>query len=161
MKHDEMISRLADIVPPTPPAWDQYLPAVMTIAVLALLVGAWWMLRYARSRQRSLRLHTARHDARSKLAALEAEWRAGLLTDRAAAYRLATVLRLGLDLTQLTPGTHHPAVNDHATWSETVNLLQQLRYHPRPQHRLTPAIFAHAADWLSAANLTREMHPHV
>ena len=151
MTHEDMINRLADIVPPAPPEWQTW---VISIAIgLGVCAGVWSIYRYWRSRHHTHdRTTPSPADAQTKLAELAALWQTGALTDREAAYRLATVLRLGLGLSQLAPQIEHPAVTNRTSWTEALTLLQQLRYQHEAHHRLTPAIFDNAAAWLAAAH---------
>lgn len=152
------LAALADIELPAPPDWR---PLIALAAVLLIVAGA--ALLYLGNRKRTSSpvapaqaegYHTTR-EALARLAHLQQEWTAGALDARAAAYRLGTLLRLGLGLPQLHPGTP-PAGLDTNEWRETLTLLQDLRYAPAPVQRLTPDVFARAQRWLSRHETTAE-----
>ena len=152
MTHEDMVKRLADIVPPTPPEWDWWLVSTsigLSICVMLVLV---LLYSHMRSRQHPhAHITSPAAEAQAKLTELAAQWRQGNVTDREAAYRLSTALRLGLGLDQLAPHIEHPAMSNHKMWIDTLALLQQLRYQNHASKSLTPTIFNNAASWLATA----------
>jgi hypothetical protein len=128
-------------MPPAPDWW----PLVWTVAglVVAALVITWLLRRQNKTTT------NANSEALTRLAELQQAWQAGELEPRRAAYQLATLLRLGLGLSQLGPTPPQELSEQQAQWRETVTLLQQLRYQPQTQARLTQQTFGQIQDWLS------------
>ncbi len=149
MNSDDTLQRLADIIPPAPPAatpwWLWLLAALAFIAIAALVAG--WIDR--RRHRRATPADDLRGDALAALNVLRQTWEAKQIDDRDAAYRLATVLRRGLGLAQLSDD-HPPAVvNDAPLWRDTLQQLNRQRYRPRREQPLPPELFEHARRWLT------------
>jgi len=147
MNEGVALSQLADILPPPAPGASWMLlvtgSAVVIVAVLALVR----FLKNHRPRKNAL----PAREAQQRLGTLRAAWQARTISDREAAYRLATLLRLGLALPQLTPQLRPAAVDDEALWRETLNQLHALRYRDRSSSDLSPQCFDRAERWLAAA----------
>jgi hypothetical protein len=147
---NDSLAALADIELPAPPDWRPLI--ALAAAALAVVVAA--IVVYARRRRApAARLSTDRAEtgpraALLRLERLQREWSAGAIDARAAAYRLVTLLRLGLALPQLHPAAPPTGLNE-TEWRETLCLLQDLRYRPAPEHALTGEVFARAHDWLN------------
>jgi hypothetical protein len=144
------LAALADIELPAPPDWRPLI--VLAAAALAIVIAA--LVVYARRRRAPTvtpfandQEETGPRAALLRLEHLQREWSAGAIDARAAAYRLVTLLRLGLALPQLHPAAP-PAGLAEDEWRETLRLLQDLRYRPAAEHALTGAVFARAHDWL-------------
>lgn len=158
------LAALADIELPAPPDWRPLIAAALILLLCAM--GAWILHKYRRRRRDARALAPAPGDAlgpeapedsaRAALARLEAlqqEWRAGTVDARAAAYRLGTLLRLGLKLPQLHPAAP-PAGLDADAWRETLTGLQDQRYARTISRPLTPETFARARAWLDRPERT-------
>ncbi|MCC6303166.1 MAG: DUF4381 family protein [Gammaproteobacteria bacterium] len=144
MNPTDPLAALADIETPAPPDWAP----LIAIAALTLAIAAALLIFYIRTRGRPR--HAApstAHEALARIEGLQREWEAGETDARTAAYRLATLLRLGLGLPQLRPATP-PAGLDAAEWRETLTFLHGLRYAPAPVSALSPELFARARRWL-------------
>jgi len=154
----QSLAALADIELPAPPDWWP----VIGLAAALLLFAAGVLTTHLRSRTRRgtspLLLTPAlspgagegeddSREARTRLERLRQEWLAGAVDARAAAYRLGTLLRLGLGLPQLLPAAP-PAGLAPREWRETLALLHELRYAPVPARTLTEETFARARRWL-------------
>jgi hypothetical protein len=143
------LAALADIELPAPPDWW---PLITLAAALAVVIAA--LVVYTRRRRAPVAPlaidgeETGPRAALLRLERLQREWSAGAIDARAAAYRLVTLLRLGLALPQLHPATP-PAGLAEDEWRETLRLLYDLRYRPAPEHALTGEVFARARGWLS------------
>jgi hypothetical protein len=147
MNEGVALKQLADILPPPAPHNLSWLLAVATIVAIVVAVVLVWLVK----RRRSGTQTSPARDAQQRLAALRAAWQARTLSDREAAYRLATVLRLGLSLPQLAPHARPSAVDDAAAWYDTLKELQTLRYRNQSSATLSPQCFDRAALWLAAA----------
>jgi hypothetical protein len=149
----ETLAALADIELPAPPDWRP----VMLLATALLLCAAAALIIHLRSRPRRAAPSSApaagsgrqvSGEALARLDRLRREWSSGTIDARAAAYRLGTLLRLGLGLPQLHAAAP-PAGLDGKEWLETLALLQALRYAPASTQALTLEIFARAQRWLA------------
>lgn len=153
MNDAETLSRLADIELPAAPNWQ---PLVITVAVIAtltaILIAARLVWRSRRRRADDRQTATPLAMAQTRLEQTRRNWQAGEIDDREAAYRLATLLRLGLGLPQLPH--EHPAHIPVAPseWREITQLLERLRYQQSSQERLSPEMFQHLGRWLAARN---------
>jgi hypothetical protein len=160
MNEADTLAALADIELPAPPDWR---PLIALAAALLIMTGALIAYIYIKKRIKKRRRRDAAslpltpplsprektsREALARLEGLRQEWSAGAIDARAAAYRLGTMLRLGLGLPQLHPAAP-PAGLDTNEWRETLLLLQSLRYAPLPAQALTPDIFIRARHWLS------------
>jgi hypothetical protein len=146
MNEGVALSQLADILPPPAPGGWIWLPAVVAAIVMLAAVALLWFVKKHRARRGDI----PAREARQRLAALRAAWQARTLSDREAAYRLATLLRLGLSLPQLAPQSRPPAVDDATAWRDTLGELHTLRYRGQGIS-LSPQCFDRAEHWLAAA----------
>lgn len=151
MSPTDQLAALADIELPAPPDWRP----MFVFAALALMLAAGLLIRHLRTRRDPARrdavtpvpMESSACTALTRLARLQQQWEAGAIDARTTAYRLATLLRLGLGLPQLLPAAA-PAGLDETEWRTTLTLLQGLRYN-QTSPALTPEIFARARHWLS------------
>lgn len=147
MNEGVALKQLADILPPPAPGDWSWLPAVVAAIAMLAAVGLLWFVKKRRARRGNL----SAREARQRLAALRAAWQIRAVSDREAAYRLATLLRLGLALPQLTPQLRPNAVDNEPAWHETLAQLNALRYRDHTPATLPPQCFDHAEQWLAAA----------
>jgi hypothetical protein len=164
------LAALADIELPAPPDWRP----LIGLAAAVLLFAAWALILHIRARRRgrtsSPTLSPApspgtgegvklTREAQQRLERLRSEWASGAVEPRAAAYRLAALLRLGLGLPQLLPAAP-PAGLDPGEWRDTLLLLRALRYAPASAQTLREETFARAQRWLDgphAAEAARDV----
>ena len=148
MKEGVALSQLADILPPPAPGGPDWLLLIVAgiICILAAAVLVWFWMKH-----HSQRIKLPAQEAQRRLAALRSAWQSRTLGDREAAYRLATLLRLGLTLPQLNIQGRPSMVDDDNSWRETLELLHALRYRDQTELSLTSQSFEHAARWLAAA----------
>lgn len=148
MNGDDTLQGLADVIPPAPPAatpwWLWLLAALAFIAIVALVV---W--RITRRRRRAAPSDDLRGDALAALSALRLAWEAKRIDDRDAAYRLATVLRRGLGLAQLSDDNPPATINDAPLWRDTLQQLDRQRYRRLRGQPLPPELFERAHRWLT------------
>lgn len=150
------LSRLADIeLPPVAP-WALYegVATVFGLALILALLGG--LIGYAigkhlRSRLRPAMAEAATpaspiDDALMRLDALTTAWQAGNIKEREAAYRLVTLLRLGLGLPQLPPKA--PAGIPQAAWESLLDHCSALRYRPGAAG-LDAQMFSQVRAWLT------------
>ena len=153
LNHAPILDRLADVqLPAEPSLW----PAITIISAIVITVGLAY-LRYHR-RQTSPITETSNNaqQALERLAIVEKAWADGKIDARETAYRLNTLLRLGLNLPQLN---HHcPAVltDHHHAWQQTHQLFNQLRYQPHTAQPLDSSTFDQIRLWLSTAQQTKQ-----
>lgn len=146
MKQGVALQQLADVLPPPAPGWGWAIAAASVAVLLTVAVSWWWMS----SRRRSDR-DIAAPEARLRLRELRMAWRSRQVDDREAAYRLATLLRLGLGLTQLTSSLRPAAIAEARDWDRTLRELDRLRYCDAIGTALSPDCFDRAERWLAAA----------
>lgn len=145
MKEGVALSQLADILPPPPPSGLDWI--LLGIVCLLVAVGSLWFLKKRLSRKAP----SPARQAQRRIKALSTAWQAHKLSDREAAYRLATLLRMGLTLPQLSAHVRPNAVEDDVTWRETLKQLHALRYQDHPNSSLSNQYFERAERWLAAA----------
>jgi len=146
MNEEEALQKLADILPPPAPGGANWMWLVGAIVIVAAL-GLVWFVKRHRPRKPAL----PAREARQRLVALRAAWQSHTVSDREAAYRLATLLRLGLSLPQLTPQARPTVVEDDALWHEMLTQLHALRYRDHASSAFSPQLFDHAERWLASA----------
>ncbi len=137
--------QLAAIEMPPPPDWQPWLIAA---AIAALVIAAIPAIHYWH-RQQHHGANPAGSAALTELKRVQQQWQQGMLDDRRAAYRLCTILRLGLQLEQLTDVPPPPLRDDTERWQHTLTQLKQLRYAPPTGARLDKQLFRQAEHWLS------------
>lgn len=147
MNEGVALKQLADILPPPAPGPGWILPVIAVAVTLAAALILVWFVK----RRRSLHAALPASEARQRLTALRSAWQDRRISDREAAYRLATLLRLGLGLPQLAPQRRPPAVDDAASWYETLTQLHALRYRDQAPTTLSPQCFDYAEHWLTVA----------
>ncbi len=148
MKEGVALSQLADILPPPAPGGPDWMLLVLVgiVCIVAAAVLVWlWKKRH------SQRLNLPAREARRRLAALRSAWQSHTISDREAAYRLTTLLRLGLALPQLNTQDRPSTVEDDTSWRETLEELHALRYRNQAELSLSSQCFERAASWLAAA----------
>ncbi len=140
--------RLADVqLPAEPSLWPMLTAAAaVMVPIIALIVLGY--RRYYQATQ-TAPANDITQQALTRLNAIEQAWLANDIDAREAAYRLSTVLRLGLGLPQLT--THcPPSLGDQQPqWQQTIAHFKQLRYQSLTTPRLEPATFAELRRWLT------------
>lgn len=145
MNGDGIVTAMADIALPPAPDWRPFL-AVAALVVLGFALAGWLALR----RRARRGLAPVQAEAVTRLDRLRQAWLDRELDEREVAYRLATLLRLGLGVPQLQPDGPPPACANSREWADTVALLQHLRYRRHPDTGLSRAIFERARRWLTA-----------
>ena len=153
MKEGVALSQLADILPPPAPGGPDWMLLILAgvVCIVAAAVLIWF-----RKKHHSQRINLPAREARRRLVTLRSAWQSHTISDREAAYRLATLLRLGLALPQLNPQLRPNAVGDDASWRETLLQLHALRYRDQAELSLSSQCFERAARWLRAAQ--RQAH---
>jgi hypothetical protein len=146
MPTDELLARLADVELPPAPDWRPYVIAAAALVVLALAATA--LLLLLRRRAVSRRRVPPPFDARQRVVELQQAYVRGEVTERDAAYRLATILRLGLGLSQLEESAP-PAQVDREHWARILRRLAHARY-TRQTRPPDSEDFAAVIDWLAA-----------
>jgi len=148
MKQGVALSQLADILPPPSPGGPDWLLLMVLGGVCVVIVAAvlWFIKKHS-----SLRSNSPAREARRRLGTLRTAWQSHTLTDREAAYRLATLLRLGLAVPQLDAQQPPSVVEDDNTWRETLQQLNVLRYRDQPRLSLSSHCFDRAEHWLTTA----------
>ena len=146
----EILSRLADIELPAPPNWQPLLIAGGAIIIaLMLIVLTRLYIRHKKKSSSDTGLHLdPALAAHLQLQQLIHDWQSHAINDREAAYRLVTLLRLGLGLPQLTHTCPPHIAADQQAWQETVALCTHLRYQPAPITPLSLETFQRAGQWL-------------
>lgn len=138
MNEGEALARLADIE---------------IVAPSQSLLWPWWLLAFALAGialafawRRRRAAHAPERAALRQIMAAERAWRAGEIDARTSAYRLATAVRLGLELPQLAPGQPPHGIDERA-WREWLDALAAVRYR-RDAGAWSENCFAQARRWL-------------
>ncbi len=154
MNSDELrtvTQQLADVELPPAPDWQPLIVAAIVVVIALLLAVA---VIYLHSRRKhSGNGSDATREALHQLQQLQLEWQQQKVDDHDAAYRLATLLRLGLELNQLSE-TPPPSLTDQKTqWQMLLQQLAQLRYTATNSHQpLTTDAFSQVEQWLKQAH---------
>ncbi len=151
INHALMLARLADVQLPTEPAlWPAFIfiGAVLVLAIITFI--------YLSNRRRQLssatRPDSNAQQALKRLTIIETAWSNGEIDARETAYRLSTLLRLGLNLSQLNHHCPPSLAYSQQTWQQTLTLFNQLRYQPHATTQpLTRNTFEQLRLWLSAS----------
>lgn len=144
---ESLTAQLADIqLPPEPTLWPWYLGGAIVLTLL--ITTARLMLRRTRSNGR-VTYQRSSQEALQRLEQLHGEWQQQQIDDQRTAFRLANLLRLGLNLPQLTIETPSQLSPDSALWRQAIEHLQQLRYQNQSSIKLDHTIFDHARRWLT------------
>lgn len=140
--------RLADVqLPAEPNLW----PVLTAAAAVTIVIIALITLGYRRYYQASPTAPASdiTQQALTRLNAIEQAWLANEIDAREAAYRLSTVLRLGLGLAQLTARCPPSLGDQQPQWQQTIAHFEQLRYQPQATPRLEQVTFAELRRWLT------------
>ena len=148
--NSETLSGLADIELPAPPDWQPLLIAGGVIIIFLMLIV---LIRLTIRHRKKSSVDIGAHldpalAARLQLQQLIHDWQSHTINDREAAYRLVTLLRLGLGLPQLTDTCPPHIAADQQAWQETVALCTHLRYQQAPTTLLSLETFQRAEQWL-------------
>jgi len=153
VNHAPILDRLADVqLPAEPSLW----PAITIISAIIITVGLVY-LRFRR-RQTSSTTDTSNNaqQALERLAIVEKAWADGEIDARETAYRLNTLLRLGLNLPQLNHRCPAALADHHHAWQQTQQLFNQLRYQPHTAQPLNSSTFNQVRLWLSSSQQTQQ-----
>ncbi len=137
--------QLAPLEPPLTPDWQ---PLLYTTATLIALVAIAVAIYYLRKHQQSKNTLSICNEAKSELLKLKSRWQNRELNDSDTAYHLCTILRIGLQLKQLTQTPPPHLITHKQPWQHTITLLSELRYANRSSHSLSEEIFTLAEQWL-------------
>jgi len=151
INHAPILNRLADVqLPAEPSLW----PAITIISAIVIAVGLLY-LRFRRC-QTSSTTETSNNaqQALERLTIVEKAWSNGEINARETAYRLNTLLRLGLNLPQLTHHCPAALADHHHAWQQTQQLFNQLRYQPHTAQPLNSSTFDQIRLWLTASQQT-------
>ena len=142
--------RLADVALPAEPSlW----PAITVIAITLIAIGLTYLCYRRRDRQSTTAAKTTdtAQQALERLLVIEQAWANGKIDTRETAYRLSTLLRLGLNLPQLT-NRCPPQLTDHQDeWQQMITLFDQLRYQTQTARPLTDTTFNQLKLWLTTS----------
>jgi len=129
-------------LPPAPDWW----PLIWTVTALVMALVIIGLITWRMNKSRPNK--TLADQAPQRLAQIQQQWHSGQLNQRATAYQLATLLRLGLGLKQLDQHTPAQLAEHEIEWRATIQNLQQLRYQPDSKARLNEATFSTIRGWL-------------
>lgn len=133
MNPDEAINRMADILlPAPPPASSPLLLLLSALGIVILSASAYVWMKQQRTTQPASGL-----SALQQFELVQQQQ----LGCRETAYRLATVLRLGFDLPQLTMTPPAATINSQQ-WQQTISELNRLRYAPAASHTIPDRLLA-------------------
>lgn len=146
----EPISQLADVELPLPPDWTPWLVAGAALICIGAILF-WLALRLVRTPRTGLHQNDIATSPEQEWERLFGQWQGNEVPAREMAYRVATLLRLGLELPQLD--TQPPAciVSYRERWPELMRELAAMRYQHTPSYRLHSDIVAVVRTWLQEA----------
>ena len=148
MNPEQLRQQMADIIVPAPANTTLHDTGILVLIVVLLSLTAWLIRR--RSRRPSAQAATTADDAMQQFELLQQDWHERRIDSREAAFRLATVLRLGLNLAQLPLRPPTPAI-DKPQWHRTIETLNALRYPPTLTQTLTDDLFSNIRQILLQA----------
>ncbi len=138
---ETLTRRLAELDPPPDPAPLWTLSGIALVVVLGLLLTALQLIR----RRRRLRPGRSPRDAATEALALldelEQQWRGGEIDATRLGFRLATVVRMGLELNRLDPEPPAGLEEEAAAWRALHHRLHRLRYRDGAAEPIDPALF--------------------
>ena len=140
MNPELLQQRMADIIVPVPAGPTLQDAGILILLVVLLSWAAWRIRRGRRQPRQTQATATGWDDALQQLELVRQDWQGGQINHREAAFRLATVLRLGLHLAQL-PSQPPAAVMDKTQWHNTMATLNALRYPSQLSQPLTDECF--------------------
>lgn len=146
MPSSEILGRLADIEMPPLPSWTEFWLVCAVVAVsLAMITGlaVYFYQRYQRSPPPIC------VTAQEKLMSLFEHWKTQQLSEREVAFRLATLLRLGLGQTQLRECPQGNVIKQD-DWLRIMRVLNEVRYTQRATMQLSEDIFHIVGIWLQS-----------
>ncbi len=146
--HTLMLARLADVqLPPEPVLW----PAFVFTGVALIIIVFIYLSYRRRQLSPTVKPESNAQQALERLSIIETAWSNGEIDARETAYRLSTLLRLGLNLPQLNHHCPPNLAHSKQTWQQTLTLFNQLRYQPHTTTQpLSRDTFAQLRLWLSA-----------
>lgn len=154
----ETLATLADIeIPAPPPPGTSLLILALLAGLLILILAAAITVRHVRGRERQARTppSTPADEALRRLDALQRDWRSGNSGDRETAYRLCTLLRIGMSLPELDPALAPAGIDQIQEWSSCLHRLREQRYGTRTGV-FDPAAFEQARNWLTSHRAAME-----
>ena len=148
INHAPMLARLADVqLPSEPTLWPAFTFISVMLIVIALIYLGYRRYQSAPPAQSN----SNAQQALEKLTIVENAWANNDIDARETAYRLSTLLRLGLNLPQLNHHCPPSLAHSKQTWQQTLTLFNQLRYQSHTTTQpLTRDTFEQLRLWLSA-----------
>lgn len=144
------LSQLADVELPLPPNWLPWLAAMAGAVTLGILL--WWLaFRFRRPPRQPGTRHAVAVDPEQELERLLSRWHRSEISTREMAYRLAAVLRLGLQLPQLDSQPPACIASYRERWTELVRDLSAMRYQSVAERELHPDVLPLIRTWLREA----------
>ena len=158
MNSEQLLSQLADIELPT--------SEPSTASTIWLLTGAFIILAFVAyvfwRKHQAPQYNGDSAIAVEKLSQLHHQWRDGSISNRETAYRLCAILRLGLNLKQLTLTPPEHLKNHQTQWQTCIKQLQNMRYEHGNTHStcstcstcsISEDMFTLSRSWLTQRGL--------
>ena len=153
VNHAPILDRLADVqLPAEPSLW----PAITIISAIVITVGLVYLHFHHRQASPTTNTSNNAQQALERLTIVEKAWADGEIDARETAYRLNTLLRLGLNLPQLNHHCPAALADHHHAWQQTQQLFNQLRYQPHTAQPLNSSTFGQVRLWLSSSQQTQQ-----
>lgn len=146
----EPISQLADVDLPLPPQWMPWLVALISLVMIGIFL-VWLALRLARTPRQAGAEHTIAANPEQALEQLLSQWHRNEISAREMAYRLATLLRLGLQLPQLESRPPGCIASHRERWPKLIRDLSAMRYQSVANRELHPEVLPLIRTWLREA----------
>ncbi len=154
VNHALMLARLADVqLPSEPTLWPTVIGVILLFIAAAVVIIVFIYPGYRRRQLLpAIKPDNNAQQALERLTTIETAWSNGEIDARETAYRLSTLLRLGLNLPQLNHHCPPSLAHSKQTWQQILTLFNQLRYqsHTTPQ-QLTRDTFEQLRLWLRAS----------
>ncbi|NOY72746.1 MAG: hypothetical protein GXP14_10270 [Gammaproteobacteria bacterium] len=140
MNKDIPFNMLADIELPNEPNWYSEITFVVIASGLLLALIVWQIIKRKLSQQTRL--------AEQALDDVIDQHQSTSINQREAAFRIATVLRLSLNLSQLTLQAPDALQHEQTLWHKTIQQLEQLRYQHHCDTPLSPELIQQVRRWI-------------
>ncbi len=144
MNQNIPFNMLADIELPNEPNGYNDIIFIIIASGLLLTLITWRIIK----RKPSPQATSETMNAEQALNEVIAQHQSTSINQREAAFRIATVLRLSLNLPQLTLQAPDTLQHEQTLWHKTIQQLEQLRYQHRCDTPLSPELIQQVRRWI-------------
>jgi len=136
---------LADIELPNEPSWYSEIILVIIASSLLLSLIVWRIMKRKPLRQTQFETISPEQVFNDIIA----QHQSTKINQREAAFRIATVLRLSLNMPQLTLQAPDILQHEQTLWRKTIQQLEQLRYQHNGDAPLSPELTQQVRRWIT------------